>query len=266
MDQLGYREGAAIEVDAWHEPRHGARFPTTAWTELADASLGGNAKSRAALEQICRRYWPPVYHFIRRRHFSDAEAEDLTQEFFLHLFDKRLFSRADRVRGRFRSFLLGALTRFLGDERDRRRALRRGGGVEHVDVDQADFVLPAPGASERAALAFDHEWACAILETALRRLREGFAAAGEEHLVVGLKSFLPGAVETPSYDEAAVQLGLSVPALKSALHRMRRRFRALVRDEIAQTVSAPHEIEAEMAHLRAVLMERTSDFSGESET
>jgi len=245
-----------------------ALFPTTHWSLLAKASLDGNTEGRKALEELCRRYWEPVHQFIRCRGVSEAEAKDLTQDFMMHVLEKSVFSRADRLQGRFRSFLLGALVRFLADKADRRGALKRGGGVQHVSLDSDERVANTQsGLAARAdTLIFDREWALAILETALARVRQEYAEARREGEFTVLKGFLPGGTEPPSYEAAAVQLGRSVPAFKSEVHRMRRRFRALVREEVLQTVSAPHEIDAEMAHLRQVLMDRGSDFGGAAET
>jgi RNA polymerase sigma-70 factor (ECF subfamily) len=239
-------------------------FPTTHWSVLAKATLHGEADSRAALELLCQQYWSPVRTFIRFYGFSDAEAQDLTQEFMMHVLEKSIFTRADRLQGRFRSFLLGALTRFLGDAADRRKALKRGGDVPHVSFDAEEPVAQLEDSSALTSwvTVFDREWALTILETALNRLRSEQA---EAHPGAGFdvwKNFLPGATEPCSYEAAAERLGVSVPALKSEIHRLRRRLRALVRGEIARTVSAPHEIEGEMAHLQQVLMDRGSEFSG----
>jgi RNA polymerase sigma factor (sigma-70 family) len=236
-------------------------FPTTHWSVLAKATVHGEADSRAALETLCQKYWGPVRSFIRFQGVSEAEAEDLAQEFMLHVLEKSIFTRADRLQGRFRSFLLGSLTRFLGDARDRRNALKRGGDVHHVSLDEpgpgAD--LEEPAASTPGVTAFDREWALTILETALARLQADYVQAKAEERFEIWKKFLPGATETCSYEAAAARLGVTVPAFKSDIHRLRRRLRTLVRNEIARTVSAPHEIETEMAHLQRVLMDRGSE-------
>ncbi len=243
-------------------------FPTTHWSLLAKASLDGDTESRKALEELCRRYWGPVHRFIRARGVSEAEAQDLTQDFIVHLLEKSTFARADRLRGRFRSFLLGALVRFLGDEADRRQAQKRGGAIHHVSFDAAEFKAdtePAMAGDERATL-FDREWALTILERALGRVRQEYAGTDRVSEFTVLKNFLPGAAQPPSYAAAAGQIGLSVPAFKSEVHRLRRRFRALVREEVAQTVSAPHEIDAEMTHLQQMLMDKGSEFGARDET
>lgn len=234
-------------------------FPTTHWSVLAEASMNGESGARQALEELCRRYWSPLKQFVRLRGYSEAEAEDLTQEFLLHLLEHSTFKRADRQLGRFRSFLLGALVRFLADEQDRRRALKRGGGATHLSVE--GDVLDLVGGPEPDIVSFDREWAMVILENALRSLQAEFQSSNAPGRFDTLRRFLPGTLEVPSYDAAAAQLGLSLPALKSELHRLRRRFKALVRQEIANTVSAPHEIDTEMTHLQNVLMDKGSNLS-----
>jgi len=233
-------------------------FPTTQWTLLAQASMNGETAARQALEDLCRRYWSPLYHFIRARGFGETEAKDLTQEFILHLIEHSTLQRADRLRGRFRSFLCGALVRFLADERDRRQAQKRGGGAVHVNLngEGADSAVT----SESADILFDREWAVTILENALRVVGEEFESSGAAKEFAVLRQFLPGSVNAPSYEAAAAQLSLSLPALKSELHRLRQRFKAVVRQEVANTVSAPHEIDEEMNHLQQVLMDKGSDF------
>lgn len=223
--------------------------------------MNGESGARQALEDLCRRYWSPLKQFIRLRGYNEAEAEDLTQEFLLHVLEHSTLKRADRQVGRFRSFLLGALSRFLADAYDRRQAQKRGGGMSHISVDphEPNFEIPAEGNE----IVFDREWALVILENALKGVSQEWS--GSESRFAILRRFLPGALETPSYEAAAAQLQLSVPALKSELHRLRQRFKALVRQEIANTVSAPHEIEQEMSYLQQVLMDRGNEFRGNQE-
>jgi len=232
-------------------------FPTTQWTLLAQASLGGETTAPQALEELCRRYWSPLRQFIRARGYTEAESQDLAQDFILHLLQHSTLQKADRQRGRFRSFLLGALTRFLADEYDRRRAQKRGSGAIHLSLSDAQE-LPAP---EPGAALFDREWAMVILENSLRAVQSEFEKSAGVGKFAVLRAFLPGSViVTPSYEEAAASLSMSVPALKSEVHRLRQRFKVLVRQEVANTVSAPHEIEEEMAHLQRVLMDRGHQF------
>jgi RNA polymerase sigma-70 factor (ECF subfamily) len=243
-------------------------FPTTHWSVLARATVHGEADARAALEVLCQRYWGPVHQFIQFAGFSETEAQDLTQEFLIHVLDKSIFTRADRLQGRFRSFLLGALGRFLADAADRRKALKRGGNVPHISFDSAEAGgdIERSSATDAKVTVFDREWALTILETALDHLRASWVEGGREPEFAVWKNFLPGGSEPSSYESAATQLGVSLPAFKSEVHRLRRRLRALVREEVARTVSAPHEIEAEMAHLQQVLMDRGSEFGAGNET
>jgi RNA polymerase sigma factor (sigma-70 family) len=233
-------------------------FPTTQWSLLAQASLSGETSARQALEELCRRYWSPLHQFIRVRGHTDAEAQDLTQEFILHLIEHSTLQKADRLRGRFRSFLLGALVRFLADQYDRRRAQKRGSGAVHLNLDDAESQLASR--SDHDTSLFDREWALAILENSLRAVQTEFEPRLGPSRFALLRTFLPGSIHAPSYEQAAQQLDLSVPALKSELHRLRQRFKSLVRQEVANTVSAPHEIDEEMTHLQQVLMDRGHDF------
>jgi RNA polymerase sigma-70 factor (ECF subfamily) len=236
-------------------------FPSTHWNLLAQATQDESIQSRKALEALCGRYWGPIHAFIRSRPISAADAQDLTQDFMVHLLQSAFFARGDRMRGRFRSFLLGALVRFLADAADRRTALKRGGTQPHLSLDSPDlaeveeFACP-PGSAE----IFDREWALAVLESALERLRVEYSGPRRAELFRGLKGFLLGA-EAHSYNDTAQQLCISVASLKSEVHRLRQRFRALVRDEVAQTVTAPHDIEAELAHLQRVLTDRNWELS-----
>jgi RNA polymerase sigma-70 factor (ECF subfamily) len=232
-------------------------FPTTHWSALAKATLSGDAQSRAALEELCRRYWQPLYQFVRARGIPESEAQDVTQSFMVHLMQHSVFNRADREQGRFRSFLLGALSRFLADEWDRRNAQKRGKGIEHVSFEGARGPLEVASlSSQDGTVIFDREWALTIMEASLGRLRSEFKESRREDAFEVLKSFLPGGPGAAPYEDAAGRLGVSLPAFKSELHRLRGRFRELVRLEVAQTVSAPHEIDDEMNHLQRVLMDK----------
>jgi DNA-directed RNA polymerase specialized sigma24 family protein len=235
-------------------------FPTTHWSVLAQATLHGEAGAQQALEELCHRYWSPLKQYIRLRGYDQAEAEDLTQEFLLHLLEHSTLEKADPQVGRFRSFLLGALARFLADHYDKRQALKRGGGAQHLSIEAERKDIAAD--FDPGELAFDREWALVILENAFRGVQADFQPDGAAPRFEVLRRFLPGALEVPTYEQAAAQLGLSLPALKSELHRLRQRFKALIRQEIANTVSAPHEIDAEMEHLQQVLMHRGNDLAG----
>lgn len=241
-------------------------FPTTQWTLLAKATLSGESAGRQALEELCRRYWSPVYQFIRIRGHSEAEAKDLTQEFLLHLLEHSTLQKAERSRGKFRSFLCGALFRFLADAYDKRRAQKRGGHVEHTSLDDSRADTSAQAVSPEETAHFDRAWAVTILRASLARAQKEYANSGRKAIFANLRLFLPGADEPPTYEQAAAQCGLTVAAFTSELHRLRQRVRELTRDEVMQTVSAPHEIEDELEHLRRVLMDRGTEFSSGNES
>ena len=229
-------------------------FPTTHWNLLAQADADGSVQSRKALETLCGHYWGPIHAFIRSRSIPDPEAQDLTQDFMVHLLQSSFFVRGDPLRGRFRSFLLGALVRFLADAADRRAALKRGGAQPHLSLDNPELAaVEEASCPPESARIFDREWALTILESAFERVQRDYTGPGRAEMFDTLKHFLLGTTGMPSYAEAARDLGVSIAALKTEVHRLRRRFRKLVRNEVAQTVSAPHEIEAELLHLRRVL-------------
>ncbi len=226
------------------------QFPTTHWSVLARATLHGESGALTALDQLCRAYWQPINRFIRFRGFNPADADDLTQAFLVRLCQQSVWRRADAQKGRFRSFLLGALAHFLADELDRRATQKRGGRVEHVSLD-LESALTA-GLPAKDAEWFDREWALFVTEQALAELAGEWADRAESFEV--LKNFLPGAGEPMALEAGAMRLGVSLSAMKSQVHRLRERFRELVRQQVAVTVSAPHEIEDELQHLGHVLM------------
>jgi DNA-directed RNA polymerase specialized sigma24 family protein len=222
-------------------------FPDTCWIQLAAATLHGGAEERAALEALCQRYYPVVLGTIRAKGLPPERAEDLTQGFFLHLLERGAFRRADPLKGKFRSFLLGSLRFFLSHDAEKNRTQRRGGHFEIIELQE--------GAASTVDddLKFDHEWALNIMEMALAQVRELITATRGESVWSVLKNFLPGGQEPPAYETAAEMMGLSLSAMKSDIFRLRHRFREALRAEIARTVSAPHEIDEELAHLRAAL-------------
>ncbi len=229
-------------------------FPTTHWSLLADASLSGDAEARAALARLCEAYRPPVVVFLLQRGHPASTAEDHAQEFFLKLLESRAWKRADRARGRFRTFLLGALMHVVGRARVRSEAECRGGGAFVASLDE----LAGKGFEPSAAMdesdgGFDREWAAQLLELAFAAVVRPFLEGGREREWQVVSRFLPGGGEPPGYEEAAEQAGLSLPALKTAVHRVRQRFREELRAAVARTVSAAHEIDDELAYLHRVL-------------
>jgi RNA polymerase sigma-70 factor (ECF subfamily) len=233
-----------------------ASFNSTHWSVVLAASHEGSAQCSEALEQLCRAYWYPLYTFVRRRGYQAEEAQDLTQSFFARLLDKNYLRAVDRSKGKFRSFLLAALEHFLANEWRRACARKRGGGAMFIsfDDDSAEQqYLQFAAANLSPAEVFEQQWATALLERVLSRLRAEFAAAGKEQPFEDLKIFLTGEKRRESYSELAPKLGTSEAALKMAVSRMRHRYAELLREEIANTVSRPDEVEEELRALFAAL-------------
>jgi len=226
--------------------------------------MNGGENSRSALDEVCRRYWQPIHQTIVQRRYPESEAQDLTQEFIVKLTDSSLWRRADPSRGKFRSFLLGALARFLRETELRRRAQKRGGSVVHVSSDEmgTDEAFADPEFAEEIVRTFDRNWAIGIMSEALKRTRQEYESAGKGRLFDALKSYLPAGKEAPAYLPTAENLGLHLATLKTEIHRLRLAFKANIRAEVSQTVSAPHEIEAELAWLQQILMDRGSRLHG----
>jgi len=234
-----------------------AMFPTTHWSVVlaaGDSAEGSSAAS--ALESLCRSYWQPVYAFSRRMGAGAEDARDLTQAFFAELLSGRSLKRADPARGRFRSYLLGALKHFLADEHDRALARKRGGGIEFVPIDavlaESRYGLEA-AVQDAPDAAYDRAWALAVLDRALARLREEFTLSGRAALFDGLKAFLIGDRGDVTFAQAADRLRITEGAAKMTVTRMRQRFRALVRQELAQTVVTSAELEQELKAFAAAL-------------
>jgi RNA polymerase sigma-70 factor (ECF subfamily) len=209
-----------------------------------------------ALEQLCRTYWYPLYAHVRHRGYSPEDAQDLTQEFFARLLAKQWLSTADRSRGRFRTFLLGAFSHFLANEWHRAHCQKRGGGRELVSWDQAtaeNRYLAEPADDLTPEKIYQKRWAATLLEQVLSRLRAEQVAAGKQAFFEAMESYLWGGRSALSHANQAAALGLSEGALKVAVHRLRRRYRELLRAEIAQTVDGPDEVDDELRELMTVL-------------
>jgi len=210
----------------------------------------------AALEQLCTRYWYPIYAFVRRRGFSAHEAEDLTQGFFARLLEKETLKRADRKRGRFRTFLLSALTSFLNNEWDKLQALKRGGQVQIISLDETaaeERYRHEPVELATPERLFERRWALTLLEQVLARLKQEYASAAKAKLFAQLEPSLVGEATPGQHGEWAVALGMNEGAVRVALHRLRRRYGELLRSEIADTVASHAEVEDEIRHLFASL-------------
>jgi RNA polymerase sigma factor (sigma-70 family) len=207
-----------------------------------------------ALEDLYRIYCYPVYAFIRRRGRTREEAQDLTQDFFLHLLERNTLRRADPNRGKFRSFLLGALEFFLAQVSERASALKRGGKAEFVflDNDSAEIQYQLVSEELSAETVFEIRWAASLISAALQRLKSEMAREGRANVFETLQEFLLGE-KASSYQEAAERLGFSLGAIKTVIHRLRSRYRTLLREEVAQTVTHPDEIDNELRSLRAIL-------------
>src|SRR4051812_13476131 len=202
---------------------------------LACAEDEDSARAQEALANLFQTYWYPLYVYVRRRGYGEPDAEDLVQAFCLHLQEKHALARADRERGKFRTFLLSSLQNFLANERERAHAQKRGGGREliRLDAEEADARYRLePAHSITPEILFEKRWAHALLEQTVSDLRADFSARGKERLFDGLSSFLTSDVRETSYQSAADQLGLPLSAIKTTVHRMRRDYRQKLRDEI----------------------------------
>ncbi len=228
-----------------------ARFDTTRWSIVLRAR-GEPAEARAALEQLCRTYRPPVLAFVRRRGYAADAAEDLTQAFFARFLERAWHSSADPERGRFRSFLLTALKRFLIDSDAEGAALKRGGGIRFELLDDDDC---AGATGETPDAAFEREWAHAVLRAALARLRSEAEQAGKLELFKRLAEFLIERPDEAEYARAAEDLHLRRNTLAVAVHRMRHRLRDLVREELMETTLNRTELEDELRTLRGSMRE-----------
>jgi len=239
--------------------RGSREFDATRWSlvGIAQSDEASRTCSRKALEDLCRAYWYPLYAFVRNRGHSTADAQDLTQAFFARFIATGGFASADRGRGRFRNYLLGALKHFLANEWNRGRMKKRGGGVRFVEWDALDpegrHALE-PAEESNPELGYDREWALESIARAMRKLREESESSGKGELFEALKGCLT--LEVSTREVTAARLGITEGALKVASHRLRRRFRQLLREEIAETGEGEKEIDEEMRYLVAVLRQR----------
>jgi DNA-directed RNA polymerase specialized sigma24 family protein len=245
---------ASPESEMTREERTARDFRTTNWEQVR-AAADVETHGMFALETLCRDYWFPLYSFVRRSGHEPSRAEDLTQGFFLYLLSSGGLEHASQARGRFRSFLMGALKNYLANEWDRDQCLKRGGGKEFIWWDAIEperrFALEPAFEGSPDAL-FDRQWADALLGKVMQRLRK--ESGPDAHTIARferLKVFLIQPDSAPSYAEMSSELKLGEPALKSAIFRLRRRFATLIREEIARTIQDPSDLESELRHLLA---------------
>ena len=250
-------------MDDWGSPsathlgaQNGAvAFATTHWSVVLEAQ-GQSPAAQEALGKLCRTYWRPVYSFIRRQGAGPEEAEDLTQGFFALLLERRDLETVRREKGRLRSYLLVALKHFLTNERSRAMTIKRGEGRRLVPLDALgdhEGMDLAPADTLSADQIYERRWALTVLEEVLARLSDEYRAAGNAGLFDGLKKLLTDEPDRPSQAKIGHEFGMSENAVKQAFHRLRRRYRELLHEEIAHTVIAPGDIEDELRHLVAVL-------------
>lgn len=228
-------------------------FPATSWTLLSEATLTGDPAGRRALAELCEKYRPPVVRYLRIRGFPEPEAEDLAQDLFAQMLEKRWWKRADPKRGRFRTFLLAVLQRMVFRQRERAKAQKYGGGLRYLSLDQ---MAEEEGWEPEAAgpePCFDYEWAQRILSLACAQVAERWQKAGRERQFAVYRRFIPGGQAVPDYASVAAELGVTEVAARTAVSRLRDELGRALRFEIAATVRDPAEVEAEMAYLRDVL-------------
>ncbi len=226
-------------------------FATTHWTLVLQAGDSESTQARAALAQLCQTYWYPLYAYVRRRGYAVEDAEDLTQGFFARLLTLKSLADVRREKGKFRSFLLASLNHFLADEWDRARAQKRScAQVISLDAGAAETRFGRePAETATPEKLFERQWAMTLLETTVKRLQGEYESAGKGPLFMELRFAILGEKSDLRYTQLAAKVGLSEEALRAAVHRLRQRYRQILRDEIAQTIATPAEIEDELRYL-----------------
>jgi RNA polymerase sigma-70 factor (ECF subfamily) len=242
-------------VASEHGPDSGP-FVTTHWSLVLAAADRDEAKARAALAELCAAYWPPLYSFVRRLGYDAEQAQDLTQEFFARLLEKDYLKAADQERGKFRTFLLASFRHFLANEYDRATAQKRGGGrpVLSLDFRTTEYRNSLePCHKLTAERLYERRWAMALLEQALARLRAEHNRTGRAPLFDALKVYLTGEKAAGTHQQLGEQFGMTAGAITVTIHRLRQRYRELLREEIGRTVNDPSEIDGEIRDLFAAL-------------
>jgi RNA polymerase sigma factor (sigma-70 family) len=238
------------------DPPRGDVFVTTRWTVVLSAGRKSSPQSDRALGELCQTYWYPLYAYVRRQGKTKEDAEDLVQAFFEKFLEKNYLEGLNAGRGKFRAFLLASLKHFLANEWDKSQRQKRGGGGQHLSLDwqSADeryhLDPPDPSSPDKT---FDREWALALLERVITRLRDECAADGKEKLFEQAKGFLMVGKSVIPYAHAAQTLGVDEGAVRVAVHRLRKRYRELLRDEITQTLEEPAQVAEELRSLQAAL-------------
>jgi RNA polymerase sigma-70 factor (ECF subfamily) len=236
-------------------------FATTHWSVVLATANEDSPQATAALEQLCRTYWHPLYVYVRRRGHSPEDAQDLTQQFFALFLQKQYFRLADRARGRFRTFLLHALEHFLVNEWKRSQRLKRGGGAPCLSLDAGQSeqrYAREPTGTMTPERAYEKRWAMTLLERVLASLEDEYAAAGSARVFQELAGLLWGKDAGVSYAQIGERLGMSDGAVRGAMHRLRERYRGRLRAEVAHTVADPGEVEAELRYLIQVVSDGNS--------
>jgi RNA polymerase sigma factor (sigma-70 family) len=236
----------------------GAAFATTHWSVVAACTEDGET-ANAALAQLCRDYWPPLYAFARRRGYNPADAQDLVQGFFAYLLQNKAYAHTDPTKGKFRSFLLASFKNYMADVWDRARAFKRGGDCEFVLLDEEIDAVEASYAREPAAMTLDEEkqyeraWAAALVARALEGIQTEFGNGSKARLFQAMKPFLTGGVGLPSQEAIARELNMPIDTLRSHLSRLRARYRELLREEVTRTIGAAEDVDEELRHLCRIL-------------
>ncbi|MCI0541858.1 MAG: sigma-70 family RNA polymerase sigma factor [Verrucomicrobiales bacterium] len=245
--------------EAWFADQaasNAGQFRTTLWTVVLAAADRSSPDSEAALAKLCQTYWLPVYAFIRKRGRSPEQAQDLTQSFFAKFLEMNYVARAERERGRFRSFLMTSVENFLHDEHDRASTRKRGGGQWPLSLDaklaEEEF-LNEPAEALTPASAFEKHWARTLLENVMRRLAEEYRESGKFDLFGQLQAHLWGDSDSIPYEDLSQRMAMTVVNLRVTAHRMRQRYREILRQEIAHTVTSPDEIDGEIRYLIQVV-------------
>jgi RNA polymerase sigma factor (sigma-70 family) len=236
-------------------------FPSTHWSVIfaAGRSQAEPDIAQAALAELCQTYWAPLYSFVRRRGYTEHDAQDLTQSFFAYLIEHKIYARVDRQKGRFRAFLLASVKNFLADASDRERTLKRGGGqnflpLHEEQIKEAESVFQNHRSASTEELLFDRSWAEALVATGLERLSADYKREARERLFNELRVFLVGSAgPPPAYAQLAARLGMSESTLRSHVTRLRARYREVLRTEVRQTVHTEAEVDEELHELLRVL-------------